>query len=251
MSAYHAMPDQSDRDAGCGPHDGGLLVAVTKGLLVVEADHTSWMIPAGWLYWLPPGLGHEATGYGARDGWTVNVGGNPCEPLLTRPAVFKTTVLTAALFARIVALVEGGAALHPQHRLIRVFFDELRRSEPEPLHLRWPLNSNLGHVAEALATDLSSANGLTHWVARLGTSERKLSLEFQAETGLSFTQWLRMARMKRGLEMLVAGAAMTDVACYVGYDNVSSFVVAFRRTFGVHPARQAKRTTDLASNTAL
>ncbi|APG87128.1 hypothetical protein SAMCFNEI73_pB0446 (plasmid) [Sinorhizobium americanum] len=43
--------------------------------------------------------------------------------------------------------------------------------------------------------------------------------------------------MLAALELLAYGEAVTNVALDVGYESASSFVVAFRETFGTTPAR--------------
>ena len=71
----------------------------------------------------------------------------------------------------------------------------------------------------------------------LGFSMRSLVRQFQADTGMTFRQWRRQARMLFALELLAAGQSTTQVALEVGYQTTSAFVAAFRETFGITPKR--------------
>ncbi len=68
-------------------------------------------------------------------------------------------------------------------------------------------------------------------------SERSLIRKFNAETGMTFRQWRRQARLLEALERLAAGDSVTAVAFAVGYDSISAFIVAFREVFGETPKR--------------
>jgi AraC-like DNA-binding protein len=220
-------------------HPEGQLAMIADGLLVVDVEGGSWMIPAGRIGWIPPGLVHAATSFGATVGWTLHVQPSLCERLPAIPTIFRTAELTAALFNRIAAWTGQDRELTDrQYRLIHVFLDELETAEPESLCLPVPRDRRLRMMAAAIAADPSSKESLASWGARIGMSERGLTRQFRVETGMSFVQWRSMARMKRALEMLAGGATVTDTALDLGYDSASSFIALFRRTFGVTPARQ-------------
>ena len=58
-----------------------------------------------------------------------------------------------------------------------------------------------------------------------------------SETGLTFGQWRQQLRLLAALELLGAGESVTAVAFSVGYDDVSSFIAAFKAAMGVTPSR--------------
>jgi AraC-like DNA-binding protein len=64
---------------------------------------------------------------------------------------------------------------------------------------------------------------------------------FVSETGFSFTAWRQRARLMRSLEMLAAGAPVTNIALDLGYSTASAFIGLFRRTFGETPAAYRMR----------
>ncbi|MFJ7111440.1 helix-turn-helix domain-containing protein [Pseudomonas sp. NPDC098740] len=66
---------------------------------------------------------------------------------------------------------------------------------------------------------------------------RRCSSRTVSETGFTFSQWRRRARLLRALERLAAAVPVTTIALELGYENVSAFIAMFRRTFGVTPGR--------------
>lgn len=68
-------------------------------------------------------------------------------------------------------------------------------------------------------------------------SERTLIRRLRGETGMTFRQWRRQARLPGGLKRLVAGSPVTSVTLEVGHESVSAFVAAFREDLGEIPGR--------------
>ena len=121
--------------------------------------------------------------------------------------------------------------------LIAVLMSEIAVVEALPMTLPQPVSASLRRMSDALMDTPEDATPLSAWAGRLGMSERTLIRRFQAETGLTFRQWRRQARLMSALERLAAGDAVTTVAYDVGYDSVSAFVAAFREVFGETPGR--------------
>ena len=90
-------------------------------------------------------------------------------------------------------------------------------------------------TARHAATD---APNMLHEVARgAGASTRTIERLFRDETGLSFGAWRQRARLARALQLLADDATVTQAAIAVGYESVSAFVAAFRRTVGITPGQ--------------
>ena len=70
-------------------------------------------------------------------------------------------------------------------------------------------------------------------------STKTLARAFVRGTGSTFRDWRVHARLHAATRHLADGAAVQDAAARVGYTSVSSFIGAFRRRFGVTPARYA------------
>ena len=82
---------------------------------------------------------------------------------------------------------------------------------------------------------------LAAWSLRLGMAERSLRRAFLKETGLSFGEWRKRARVLSALQRLSVGGDVTAIAAALGYDSKSAFVYMFRTTLGITPARYYRR----------
>jgi AraC-like DNA-binding protein len=127
-----------------------------------------------------------------------------------------------------------------------VLLDEMHAASRAPLQLPLPQDARLLNIARALLNDPASLRSQRDWAVWAGLSPRTLSRRFLQETGISFALWRQQARVLRSLEGLSRGEAVGEVADACGYDNVSAYIAAFRRRFGVTPgayfapARQAE-----------
>jgi len=74
-------------------------------------------------------------------------------------------------------------------------------------------------------------------VNEVGASVRTLSRLFVADTGMTFRQWQRQARLLAALVRLAQREPVTRVALDLGYDSPSAFIHAFRRALGTTPRR--------------
>ena len=72
--------------------------------------------------------------------------------------------------------------------------------------------------------------------AQAAMDPRTLQRRFQRETGLSFGQWRRQARLIAALERLARGASVLEVALDLGYASPSAFSTMFKRELGASPS---------------
>ncbi len=244
LLAHSAVPGQGK---ALHSHPEGQLYVVTNGLVVVEAERATWIMPQGHVGWIPPGVLHGASLHGssapaAITGYTVYLGAELCTGLPGAPAVLTTTALLKAVFARMTAWhgVVDPLSTVDSH-LLDVFLDELRTAREEPLRLPMPREPRLVTMAAAIAEDPADEGSLASWAYRVGLSPRSLTRHFRAETGMSIAQWRNLARLKRSLELLAEGQSVTATAITLGYDSVSSFIALFRRTLGTTPSRYVGR----------
>ncbi|BFO08574.1 hypothetical protein GGER_10840 [Serratia rubidaea] len=98
-----------------------------------------------------------------------------------------------------------------------------------------PQDARLLKIARALLDDPASTRRQSEWASWAGISVRSLSRLFMVQTGIGFARWRQQARIIRSLEALSRGTPVASVAADCGYDNVSAYIAAFRRHFGVTP----------------
>jgi AraC-like DNA-binding protein len=118
-----------------------------------------------------------------------------------------------------------------------LILDEIRQLPVAPLHLPEPADGRLRSITTALRTDPTDDRTLDTWARAVGASTRTLARLFLAETGMTFRQWQRQARLLAGLVRLAAGQPVTVVALEVGYESPSAFIAMFKRALGTTPGQ--------------
>ncbi|MDN5815647.1 helix-turn-helix domain-containing protein [Yaniella sp.] len=88
-------------------------------------------------------------------------------------------------------------------------------------------------LASGEITD-TALGGCAHW---LGMQERDLSRTIRDRTGLTFTQWIRLARMSRARAKLHGGEPASAISRLLGYAHLPAFSRAFREVHGASPQR--------------
>jgi len=95
----------------------------------------------------------------------------------------------------------------------------------------------LGAVEEYVRAHLTDRLTLTD-VSRVAGLERKyFSAYFHSKVGISFTEWLRLLRVSRAVELMkVREVSIPRLAFASGYRDVRTFERAFKRVVGIPPA---------------
>ena len=221
-------------------HDVHQIVHAAAGVFRVLSEQASFVVPPGRAIWMPAGREHAIRCHTDVDMRTVYIeAGGGAFPADCR--VLSVSPLMREVLVRLATDPDPPARAH----LIAVLISEIAIVETLPMTLPQPVSASLRHLSDALMDTPEDTTPLSAWADRLGMSERTLIRRFQAETGLTFRQWRRQARLMSALERLAAGDAVTTVAYDIGYDSVSAFVAAFREVFGETPGRYvATRSTD-------
>lgn len=123
------------------------------------------------------------------------------------------------------------------HHLTELALDEIARATIMPLGLPMPRDPRLWRVVSALVDGPDDPRGLEELAILAGASSRTLARLFRAETGLSFRQWRRQARMTAALQALGTGASPARAASVAGYASQPAFGAAFRALFGMTPGQ--------------
>jgi AraC-like DNA-binding protein len=94
------------------------------------------------------------------------------------------------------------------------------------------VDPRLRQLVRKMVKDPEMDRPLGAWARWLGMSERSLQRNFQREVGMAIGQWRQQLRILVALEKLTEGLSVTDTCFAVGYNNVSAFIKAFKRTVG-------------------
>jgi AraC-like DNA-binding protein len=228
-------------------HLRGQLVALTQGLMIVEAGSERWMVPSQRCAWIPPDYRHAARSVGGAAGAMVDLSPGTCRGLPKTPCMFNSSELLFAIVHRMVAWDMHEQLCPSQKRLVTTLRDEIRRPHPQPLRLTLPKEESLARVADALLDDVADDRTLDAWARLAGMSRRTFMRAFSAQAGMPFGRWRQQARLFAALELLAQRKSVTEVAVAVGYDSVSAFIEMFRTMLGTTPQTYFRVTDPLPS----
>lgn len=214
-------------------HARGQLLGSLGGLLSVGTERGNWVVPSVHAVWIPPHHVHSAHSLGPFNGWSIYVQESACASLPKEPRTIRVSGLMKEAVQR-AANWPLEPTDSPAANIAAVIVDEIGRLQPEYFALPLPKEPRLIRIAQALIKDPADERGLTEWADWGAVSSRTLSRKFAAETGFSFAAWRQRVRLMRALDMLAAGAPVTQIAIELGY-SPTAFIALFRRTFGDTP----------------
>jgi AraC-like DNA-binding protein len=207
----------------------------------VTTPDATWLTPPTRAIWAPGGTPHEIEMRGAVAMRTLYLAPAPGDPRLDACRAIEVAPLLRELILHIVRLgmlTEGD----PAHgRLEALLVDLLAEAQTAPLELPLPADPRARAFADRLLAEPALPATLADLARGSGASLRTLQRLFLAQTGLALDAWRGRARMQQALASLGAGAPVTAAAMDAGYQSVSAFIAAFKRTFGETPARYRLR----------
>lgn len=159
------------------------------------------------------------------------------------------TPLLRELIVASLTLAESYAPGSRDERIYELILDEIRGMAVLPFGLPEPQSEALRRlcqkVREAPGEPWSSAEA----AKESSMSERTLNRHFQQQTSLTWSEWVRRAKLMEALVRLAQGHSVLRVALDLGYGSHSAFSAMFRRVIGVAPATtSARRRNGLRSS---
>jgi AraC-like DNA-binding protein len=223
-------------------HPWAQLVYAASGTMRVATPSATWLVPPTRAIWAPGGTPHEIEMRGTVAMRTLYLAPAGGDPRLAACRSIEVAPLLRELILHIVRLgmLDGEDPGHA--RLEGLLVDLLAAAETAPLELPLPRDPRARAFAERLVADPGSTASLAALACSAGASLRTLQRLFLAETSLSLEAWRGRARMQQAVVSLSSGAPVTTAALDAGYQSPSAFIAAFKRTFGVTPARWRQRS---------
>lgn len=212
------------------------LMYASSGMVHVTTRSGRWILSPGRALWIEAGTAH---GLEVRRPVQLNIlyldpslGGLPhwrgCK-------VVTVTPLLRELVATAITFPWDYVPDSPCGRLSRVLIDQLGEMEQAPVDLPEPADPRARRVADIVRRDPADRTPLSNIAPVAGASTRTIERLFLAETRMSFGAWRQRLRLVHALERLAQGESVASVGFAVGYENPSSFIAAFRSTFGKTP----------------
>lgn len=228
-------PDRFRLDAHS--HPWAQLVYAASGVMRVATAGATWLVPPTRAIWVPAGVAHEIEMRGAVAMRTLYLAPSDADPRLEVCRAIEVAPLLRELILHIVRLGLLDTTDPAQARLEDLLVDLLAAGETAPLELPLPADARAASFADRVLADPAGAAGLAEMARGSGASLRTLQRLFLAQTGLSLEAWRGRARMQQAVVALSSGAPVTEAALDAGYQSASAFIAAFKRVFGITPAR--------------
>jgi AraC-like DNA-binding protein len=218
-------------------HPWGQLIYARAGVMTVtvagEAQTGIWVVPPQRALWVPAETDHQI-----RCGTRLSMRSLYVAPEEGRlPDACCVVNVPPLLRELILESIEAPGPARRRRLLATLILDEIRAATVAPLHLPEPADPRLVPITSALREQPGDGRTLSAWAREAGASTRTLSRLFLAQTGMTFRQWQRQARLLAALVRLAEGAQVTTVALDLGYESPSAFISAFRRALGRTPRR--------------
>jgi len=212
-------------------HNEHQLAWAASGVLIVQCDTGSFVLPPTRALWIPAQTPHETSAGGVATMRSAYLRTKGCPIDWPGP----TPVAISPLLAELISFLDGETGDAPRQRAQELLYDLLEPVATTAVELPIPAEPRAHDVAAGLLADPRDDRTLAEWGHAVGASERSLARAFVASTGLTFGTWRTRARLQAALPLLAAGGPVGAVAGEVGYETPSAFVAAFRRETGVTP----------------
>ncbi|UWU26135.1 helix-turn-helix domain-containing protein (plasmid) [Rhizobium sp. CB3060] len=228
----------SSTEASFHNHRRHQLIYAIKGVIHVSTQGSRWVLPPTRALWIRANTDHKLSVARAAEIRVLYV--DPaigCAPTSSSCVVVEVTPLVRELISSCAGLPWDYQPGSKEARLCEVLLDQIATLDRSPVDLPIPTDPRGLRIVDMLKREPSSREPLAALAARVGASSRTIERIFVRETHLAFGAWRQRLRLLAALELLAYGEAVTNVALDVGYESASSFVAAFRETFGTTPAR--------------
>ncbi|XES86500.1 helix-turn-helix transcriptional regulator [Franconibacter pulveris] len=217
-------------------HDCAQLLHIISGVVRVDTQSGCWVIPPGRGVWLPAGTRHALRITGQVAARTLFIDPLARADLPAACQIVQISALLRELIVASLALPEHYVGGGREERIYELILDEIRGMTVLPFGLAEPQTAILRQLCRSMqarpADDWSSQRA-----ARLvNMSERTLNRHFQQQTALTWSEWVRRAKLMEALIRLAQGQSVLAIALELGYGSHSAFTAMFRRVMGISPS---------------
>ena len=217
-------------------HNCAQLLHILSGVVRVETVSGCWVVPPGRGVWLPANTQHAIRTTGNVAARTLFI-----DPLARAdlPASCQIVQITPLLRELIVASFSLAEEYRPGSRDERVYeliLDEIRGMQALPFYLAEPESEVLKKLCSQIRDAISLPWSKAQAASMVGMSEKTLNRHFQQQTALTYSEWVRRAKLMNALERLAQGHSVLRVALDLGYGSHSAFTAMFRRVMGISPS---------------
>lgn len=221
-------------------HDCAQLLHSLSGVVRVDTASGCWVVPPGRGVWLPAGTPHSLRITGNVAARTLFIDPLARADLPASCQIVQISPLLRELILTSLTLPESYLPGSRDERVYELILDEIRVMPVLPFHLPEPESEPLRLLCLQIRKAAGERWSNTQAASMTGMSERTLNRHFQQQTGLSYSDWVRRARLLEALQRLAQGQPVLRVALDLGYGSHSAFTAMFRRVMGISPSEYFK-----------
>ncbi|SRR5579871_2859529 len=218
-------------------HPEDQLVYACQGVMTVQTNAGTWVVPAQRAVWIPARIPHRIQMSGAVSMRTIYLRARMAAKLPRTCCVVNVSSLLQHLIVHLCTHERLSRKSKIQAHLIDVLIDQLETVQAVPLQLPSLSDARAARVAAALQNDPSDSCSLESACEKAGASKRTIERLFREETKLSLGKWRQQLRLLRSLQLLAAGEKISHAALEAGYSTPSAFIAMFRKALGTTPRK--------------
>ena len=225
-------------------HDRIQLLHTLSGVIHVRTSEGIWVIPPSKGIWIPENKKHSIRIFGNVEARGIFVDPFARADFNTRCSVVAIPKLLSELVNQAVQIKEYILPHTRNERLLELILDELRFLEEIPFQLPEAKSDMLKGICENIKADFSATNHLDEMAKQYHLSAKTLSRLFQKELNMSFSIWVKQAKLLQALTDLEMRKPILNIALDLGYESPSAFSYMFKRQMGMTPTEYVKRKSD-------
>ena len=221
-------------------HDQHQLLYARNGIMHIRTEKKAFILPVEHGVWIPAHAAHSLHASSASlQTWLIYL-----QPEADEAKVLQDIhVFPIADLAREMILYTGQLSSKlDRPGLQSDFFSLLKKMMVEwcrlslSLELPLPRDPLIEQITIEIQDNLDRPLYLELIAKHYGMSGRTLIRQFKKELGMTFREYVRVARVAKAVELLSRpSASVTEVAYTVGYRSLSSFIHAFQSLVGKTP----------------
>lgn len=231
----------TDLNTGWHMHSKGQLLYAEDGVTRLYIAGSSFLLPMRHGAWIPANMVHLVTS--SSPNLFLRTLYFTIEPGLTHPFYSTFSVFQVCeLLREMIVYTERWALTQHASPQETNFLHTLKLILPDlqgaALGLRLPSSEHpkVRALIHFLWENLSRKVSVEEAAKKMALSSRTIARLFQQELNMSFTGFLKIARIIKALELLsLPGANVSDTAYQVGYDSIPTFSNSFFEVVGARP----------------
>lgn len=231
LGAFHSEMHQ---------HEKAQLMFAENGLLHLHVGDKKLFLPSRYCVWIPANIPHQI--------WSNSAGlyirSIHLDVLANQGQLLEEAIIFYAsnLFKEMIIYSEKWSGKEGQDGFTKEFFYVLQRLLPAQMaqamyvYLPTTTHEKLAQVIEYVQVHIQEKLSLTRVAKTFGFSDRTLTRLFSSHLGITFSAYMKMARMIKAVELIENGCThVSQIAFQVGYDSLSTFSNNFLETFNMRP----------------